>query len=354
MSLDQPAQVSFDGVPAPKEADGFLVGGVEHDLTLGTHAEHNDETREGAQHRASHLERELLEDVHLAGQASRPVPCVDVHTCTVAAKRDLWMKSEHSESRRLQRGERLLTSVLSGWGGTSWPGVVVRSVVAEDDRAIGEAVRRTLGAEGHVVDVVESGDEALWLAREVPLDLLILDIGIPGIDGLTVCRTLREERSAVPILMLTGRASVADRVTGLDAGADDYLPKPFAMDELLARARALTRRPPVPPQEELEVGDLVLDLTARRVTKRGTPIDLSSKEILVLEVLMQHAGSIVTRGQILAAAWDFAYEANSNVVDAQVHLLRRKVDVPFGTRTITTVRGVGYRLTADSGVDRDG
>lgn len=224
----------------------------------------------------------------------------------------------------------------------------MRTVVAEDDRSIGEAVRRTLTTEGHVVDLVGSGDEALWLAREVPLDLLILDIGISGVDGLTVCRTLRAESSAVPILMLTGRATVADRVTGLDAGADDYLPKPFAMDELLARARALTRRPSVPPQRSLSVGDLVLDLTTRQVTRRGISIELSSKEILVLEVLMQHAGAIVTRSQILAAAWDFAYEPNSNVVDAQVHLLRRKLDAPFGTRTITTVRGVGYRLTPGS------
>ena len=222
--------------------------------------------------------------------------------------------------------------------------IFVRTVVAEDDRAIANVVERTLRSAGHVVDVVTSGEEAVWLARELSLDLLILDIGLPGTDGLAVCRKLRAEGSSVPILMLTGRASVPDRVTGLDAGADDYLSKPFAMDELLARVRALTRRPSAAPELLLEVGEVVLDLTQRSVTKRGVEIALSAKELLVLETLMQNAGAIVTRAQILERAWDFAFEPNSNVVDAQIRLLRRKIDEPFGTNTITTVRGLGYRL----------
>lgn len=220
----------------------------------------------------------------------------------------------------------------------------MKTVVAEDDRAVARVVERTLRAAGHVVDLVLTGDDALWLAREIALDLLILDIGLPGTDGLSVCRTLRAEGSSVPILMLTGRGAVNDRVTGLDAGADDYLPKPFAVEELLARVRALTRRPTSAVHATLESGDLVFDLTKRRVTKAGEEICLTAKELLVLEVLLRNAGAVVTRDQILESAWDFGFEPSSNVVDAQVRLLRRKIDEPYGANTIRTIRGVGYRL----------
>lgn len=220
----------------------------------------------------------------------------------------------------------------------------MKTLVAEDDPAVAEIVAAALRASGHVVDLVTTGDDALWLAREVPFDLLVLDLQLPGLNGLEVCRQLRAEGSAVPILILTGLGAVSDRVAGLDAGADDYLPKPFAVDELRARVRALTRRPQAPLRDVLEVGDVRLDLVGRTVTKRGEEIDLTAKEVSVLEVLLRNAGGVVTRDQLLAAAWDFAFDPASNVVDVYIALLRRKLDDPYETHTIRTVRGVGYRL----------
>lgn len=220
----------------------------------------------------------------------------------------------------------------------------MRALVADDDADIGAEVGGALRRAGHVVDVVGTGEDALWLAEEVDFDLMVIDIQMPRTDGLTVCRTLRERGSAVPILLLTGRGAVSDRIAGLDAGADDYLPKPFELDELLARVRAITRRPQTAPRAVLEAGDLSIDLAGRTVTKAGERLVLTAKEVSVLEVLLRHAGEVVPRDRILSAAWDFAYEAGSNVVDAYIRLLRRKLDAADDESRIETFRGVGYRL----------
>ncbi|MDX6456172.1 MAG: two-component system, OmpR family, response regulator, partial [Gaiellaceae bacterium] len=175
-------------------------------------------------------------------------------------------------------------------------------------------------------------------------DAIVLDIMLPGIDGLETCRELRRQQVWTPVLMLTARDAVGDRVTGLDAGADDYLTKPFSFDELLARLRALTRRVPAERPVTVEVGDLRLDPAAHRAWRGETELDLSAKEFALLELLMRRPGNVLTRGQLLEGAWDMSYERRSNVVDVYIRYLREKIDRPFGSSTIETVRGVGYRL----------
>ncbi len=226
----------------------------------------------------------------------------------------------------------------------------MRVLVVEDEIKMSALIKRGLEREGYAVDVALDGEEALWAAREQDYDAIVLDAMIPGPDGFTVCHTLRSEGRWSPVLMLTARDSVEDRVRGLDAGADDYLTKPFAFTELFARLRALTRRRVVERPVQLTAGDLVLDPATRAVTRAGTPISLSAKEFALLELLMRHPDEVLTRQVILEHVWDFAYDGVSNVVDVYIRYVREKVDRPFGRSSIETVRGVGYRLHDDAGV----
>ena len=226
----------------------------------------------------------------------------------------------------------------------------MRILVVEDDVKMAGLLRRGLGEEGYAVDLAGSGTDGLWAATENPYDAIVLDLMLPDIGGLDVCRELRTRGRWMPVLMLTARDAVHDRVAGLDAGADDYLSKPFAFSELFARLRALVRRGPSERPPILRVGDLVLDPAARSVVRNATRLDLSAKEFAVLELFMRHPGEVLSRSRILEHAWDFAYDGDSNVVDVYVRYIREKIDRPFGLRTIETVRGSGYRLRAE-GVD---
>src|SRR5438067_511974 len=205
-------------------------------------------------------------------------------------------------------------------------------------------IQRSLQERGHAVDTVDNGSEALWMATECRYDAIVLDVMIPPPDGIEVCRQLRERGQWAPILLLTARDGVEDRVDGLDAGADDYLPKPFSLEELSARLRALTRRRPTERPVELVVGDLTLDPATRRVTRAGTILKLSPKGFTLLEILMRRSPEVLSRSVLLEQAWDFAYEGDSNVVDVYIRYLRDKIDRPFGRESIETVWGVGYRL----------
>lgn len=220
----------------------------------------------------------------------------------------------------------------------------MRVLVVEDDVKMAALLRRGLLHEGYVVDVVGSGVEALWAASEFDLDAVVLDAGIPEPDGFEVCRRLREQGRWVPVLMLTARDAVADRVRGLDAGADDYLVKPFAFDELFARLRALIRRDPGERPVVLSVGALSLDPARKEVLVGTEVVELSGKEFALLELFLRHPGEVLSRTQILDHVWDFAYDGGSNVVDVYVRYLREKLDRRFGVTWIETVRGHGYRL----------
>jgi two-component system OmpR family response regulator len=224
----------------------------------------------------------------------------------------------------------------------------VRVLIVEDQPKLAELLARGLREEGHAADVADRGEDAVWMALAAPYHAIVLDIMLPGIDGLETCRELRRREVWTPVLMLTARDAVGDRVTGLDAGADDYLTKPFAFDELLARLRALTRRVQAERPVTVEVGDLRLDPAAHRVWHGETELELSGKEFALLELFMRQPGNALTRVQILEAAWEMSYERRSNIVDVYIGYLREKVDRPFGTHMIETVRGVGYRLRADT------
>jgi two-component system OmpR family response regulator len=217
-------------------------------------------------------------------------------------------------------------------------------LVVEDEKKLGELLGRGLREEGYAADVADRGEAALWMAQAVDYDAIVLDVMLPGLDGFDVCRRLRRDGVWTPVLMLTARDAVEDRVAGLDTGADDYLTKPFSLDELLARLRALTRRAPAERPTVLEVGDLRLDPAAHKAWRGDRELDLSAKEFALLEVFMRRAGVALTRIQLLDGAWDLAFESRSNVVDVYVRYLRQKIDRPFGTDSIETVRGVGYRL----------
>ncbi len=223
----------------------------------------------------------------------------------------------------------------------------MRVLVVEDETKMAGLLRRGLTEEGYAVEIAANGTDGLWAATESDYDAVILDLMLPDLSGLEVCRQLRSRGRWAPVLMLTARDGVADRVAGLDAGADDYLVKPFAFSELFARLRALVRRGPSERPPELVVGDLVLDPAARSVARGGVRVDLTAKEFALLEFLMQRAGVVLSRTRILEHVWDFAYEGDSNVVDVYIRYLRDKVDRPFGRRSIETVRGAGYRLRAD-------
>jgi two-component system OmpR family response regulator len=219
--------------------------------------------------------------------------------------------------------------------------------VVEDEKKLGQLLGRGLREEGYATDVADRGEDALWMARAAPYNAIVLDVMLPGLDGFEICRRLRRDGVWAPVLMLTARDTVEDRVSGLDVGADDYLTKPFAFEELLARLRALTRRSPVERPPVLEVGDLRLDPAAHRAWREGQELDLSAKEFALLELFMRQAGITLSRTQLLDGAWDMAFESQSNVVDVYVRYLREKIDRPFGCDSIETVRGVGYRLRAD-------
>lgn len=207
-----------------------------------------------------------------------------------------------------------------------------------------DVIRRSLLREGFAIDVSHDGESALLMASAVDYDAIVLDVMLPGRSGFDVCQLMRERGVWAPVLMLTARDAVRDRVAGLDSGADDYLLKPFALAELLARLRSLTRRGRPERPAIISVGDLTLDPAAREVHRGGDPIDLSAKEFALLEALMRRRGEVLTRLELIEQAWDLAYEVRSNVIDVYMRRLRRKVDEPYGVRTLETVRGVGYRL----------
>jgi two-component system OmpR family response regulator len=220
----------------------------------------------------------------------------------------------------------------------------MRVLIVEDEPRMAALVRRGLVEEGHAADVAAQGEDALWMAEAHPYDVIVLDLMLPGWDGYETCRRLRKAGVWAPVLMLTARDAVDDRVAGLDAGADDYLVKPFSLAELLARLRALVRRGGVERPTDLVVGDLRLDPAARRVWRAETEVALSPKEFALLETFMRRPGQVLSRLQLLEHAWDFAYENRSNVVDVYVRYLREKLDRPFDRASFETVRGAGYRL----------
>jgi two-component system OmpR family response regulator len=220
----------------------------------------------------------------------------------------------------------------------------LRLLLVEDEPKTAQAIARGLRREGYAVDLARDGDEALLNARVYEYDAVVLDVMIPGPTGFQVCRAMRREGRWSPVLMLTARDQVDDRIHGLDAGADDYLVKPFAFQELLARVRALIRRGPTDRPSVLTVGDVALDPAAHEVTRDGQPIDLSPKEFALLEYLMRHPDEVVTRARLLDHVWDQNYYGSTNVVDVYVGYLRKKLERPFGRPLIRTVRGVGYSL----------
>jgi two-component system OmpR family response regulator len=220
----------------------------------------------------------------------------------------------------------------------------MRVLIVEDELKMAKLLRRGLVADGLAADVAVRGEDALWMAGANEYDAIVLDVQLPGIDGLETCRRLRDDRVLTPVLMLTARGGVRDRVAGLDTGADDYLVKPFHFDELRARLRALVRRGPAERPAILSVGSLRLDPATRHVWRDGTQVELSAKEFALLEQFMRRPGQVLSRFQLLEHAWDGQYENRSNVVDVYVRYLREKVDRPFGVESLETVRGVGYRL----------
>jgi two-component system, OmpR family, response regulator len=220
----------------------------------------------------------------------------------------------------------------------------MRVLVVEDEAKMAKLLRRGLEEDGHAVDMGADGPEGLWLATENNYAAIVLDVMLPGFDGFELCRRLRAAGNWTPVIMLTARDAVDDRVRGLDSGADDYLVKPFSLLELGARLRALARRDDRARPVVLSEGDLRLDPATKRAWRGETELRLSPKEFMLLELFLRHPGTVLTRSQILEAAWDFAYEGTSNVVDQYVTYLRRKIDAPFGRHDIETVRGMGYRL----------
>jgi len=223
----------------------------------------------------------------------------------------------------------------------------MRVLLVEDDGKLVRALARGLRHEGYAVDVAGDGEAALLQAAVWDYDAIVLDVMLPLRDGVSVCAALRERGCWAPVLMVTARGALPDRVRGLDAGADDYLGKPFAFDELLARLRALVRRAPVERPARLEVGDLVVDPATHAVTRSGIPVELTAREFAVLEYLARHRGEAVTRTRLLEHVWDENHVGSTNVVDVYVGYLRRKLETPFGRPLIRTLRGVGWTLEAE-------
>jgi two-component system OmpR family response regulator len=223
----------------------------------------------------------------------------------------------------------------------------VRVLVVEDDPKLGPVLVRGLATDAIAADLVTTGREAIIRAGATDYTVIVLDVMLPDLDGFQVCRALRDDNTFAPVLMLTARDAIDDRVQGLDSGADDYLVKPFSFVELLARVRAMSRRGPIQRTVMLEVGDLRLDSARHQVWRGDTPVDLSRKEYAILEALMRHAGDVLSRFDLLEQVWGYEYENRSNIVEVYVRYLREKIDRPFGRNTLQTVRGVGYRVCAD-------
>lgn len=221
----------------------------------------------------------------------------------------------------------------------------MRVLVVEDERRIAEFIHKGLTEAGYAVDMAADGEEALDWTSVAEYDLIVLDVMLPKLDGIEVARTLRARQVATPILMLTARDAIEDRVVGLDCGADDYLVKPFAFAELLARLRALSRREPAAVNSVLQVGDLTLDTTTREASRQGQVIELTTKEYGLLEYLMRHPNQVLTRTMIAEHVWNYDFDNATNVIDVHIRYLRRKVDDPFDRPLIQTVRGAGYRIT---------
>ena len=215
----------------------------------------------------------------------------------------------------------------------------MRVLVVEDSPKMASLLRRGLTEEGYAVDLAATGEDGLWMATEMPFDTIVLDVGLPDIDGFEVCRRLRAAGRWSPILMLTARDAVADRVTGLDAGADDYLVKPFAFEELFARLRSLLRREPRDRPSVVRVGNLVLDPAAHAVRRGGVELHLTPKEFVLLQYLMEHPDEALTRGRLVEHVWDFAFDGDPNIVDVYIGYVRDKVDRAVGPAAIQTLRG---------------
>jgi len=265
---------------------------------------------------------------------------------------------EREEREASSCGDRL--GLLGGRGGLPWrpfiflsssPGRVdaVRVLIVEDEPKMAAVIRRGMRGVGIAADVADNGEDAIWMAGSVDYDAVVMDVMLPGLDGFEVCRRMRRERIWAPVLMLTARAAIEDRVAGLDGGADDYLTKPFSMAELLARLRALARRGPVEHPAILAAGELRMDPATREVWRGETEIQLSPTEFAMLETFLRRVGEVLTRDQLLEHVWDYDYENRSNIVESYVRFLRQKVDRPFDIESIETVRGAGYRLRRDGG-----
>jgi two-component system OmpR family response regulator len=225
----------------------------------------------------------------------------------------------------------------------------MRLLLVEDDAKMAALVRRGLTENGTAIDIAAKGEDALWLARAHDYDAIVLDVMLPGLDGFATCASLRARGVWAPVLMLTARDAVEDRVAGLDAGADDYLIKPFSLAELRARLRALIRRGGAERPTVLEVGDLRLDPATQEVWRGDVPIKLSTKEYALLELFMRRPGEVISRYELLEHAWDMGYDNRSNVITVYIRYLREKIDRPFGRHSIETVHGAGYRLRKDAG-----
>jgi two-component system, OmpR family, response regulator len=220
----------------------------------------------------------------------------------------------------------------------------MRVLVVEDDLKLGSVLVRGFATDSIAADLVTTGREAIVRAGATEYAVIVLDVMLPDLDGFQVCRTLREEKTNAPVLMLTARDAIEDRVHGLNSGADDYLIKPFSFNELLARVRAMSRRGPIQRAVSLEVGDLRLDSARHQVWRGDTPIDLSRKEYAVLEALMRNPGDVLSRFDLLEQVWGYGYENRSNVVEVYIRYLRQKIDRPFDRHSLQTIRGVGYRI----------
>jgi two-component system, OmpR family, response regulator len=224
----------------------------------------------------------------------------------------------------------------------------MRVLVVEDHERMADLLRRGLAEEGYAIDVVENGQDGIWMAEENNYDAIVLDVVLPDADGFGVCRTIREGGCWTPVLMLTARDAVEDRIRGLDAGADDYLTKPFSFEELLARIRALVRRGSSERRPVLRVGELTLDPASHRSERAGTELRLTAKEFSLLEYFLRHPGEVLSRSRLIEHVWDFGFDGDSNIVDVHVLSLRQKIDRPFGRDSIETIRGAGYRLREDA------
>ena len=220
----------------------------------------------------------------------------------------------------------------------------MRILVVEDERKIARVIAEAVRREKHAVDMVHDGEEGFLMANSEPYDLVILDRMLPGMSGTEIVKKLRDNERTMPILLLTALGTVEDKTAGLDSGADDYLVKPFAVDELLARVRALLRRPPIVQQDALEIGDLVLNRQQKTVTRGGKAIDLTGKEFALLEYLMRHPNQTLSKETLIAHVWDFDADILPNNVEAYIKHLRQKIDKPFKKPLIHTVRGFGYKV----------